>query len=226
MKYKKQCAAYRKKYKLSSVTSEALKTALEEQGYTVIEFNEIDDNENVCILKELLGLAPYMDRSRGFTYRDDKYRLVFLNESLNEEEKQVVLAHEQGHIWNEHLTRNHIFGNDVMQEYEANEFAHYLLRDKTGKNRRVKAGCMLAGFLIVVALIFGILFCRKREEAIYTDHFYIVGSGTKYHQKGCMYIKDRKDVRRLTREEFDSGKYEPCDACLPDQRHSETVKSF
>lgn len=216
MKYKKQCAAYRKKYKLSSVTSEALKTALEEQGYTVIGFNGIDDNENVCILKELLGLAPYMDQSRGFTYRDDKYRLVFLNESLNEEEKQIVLAHEQGHIWNGHMTKDHIFGNDVIQEHEANEFAHYLMKDKTGRKRRAKAGCAFAGVLAAAVLVSGIFLYRKRVETLYTDHFYIVGSGMKYHQKECMYIRDRKDVHRLTKKDFESGKYEPCDACLPD----------
>ena len=31
------------------------------------------------------------------------------------------------------------------------------------------------------------------------------------------YIKDKKDVYRLTKEEFESGNYEPCQACLPDE---------
>lgn len=217
MKYKNQCAAYRKKYKISCVTSEALRAALEAQGYMVVEFHGIDDNENVQILRELLGLAPYMEQSRGFTYRDDKYRLVFINEALTEEEKQIVLAHEQGHIWNGHMTKDHVFGDDVIQEYEANEFVHYLLKDKTGNRRRAKVSCALAGVLILTALISGIFFREKREEAVYTDHFYVVGSGTKYHRMECMYIKERKDVRRLTKEEFDSGEYEPCSACLPGQ---------
>lgn len=215
MNYKKQCAAYRKKYKISRVTSGTLRAALEEQGYTVVEYNGIDDNENVRTLKELLGLASYMEQSEGFTYRDDKYRLVFINESLTEEEKQIVLSHEQGHIWNGHMTKEHVFGNDVMQEYEANEFAHYLMKDKAGNERRIKAVCALAGVLFLTVLAAGIFLNRRREEAVYTDHFYVVGSGTKYHQRECMYIKNRKDVRRLTKEEFDSGMYEPCKACLP-----------
>lgn len=222
MKCKKQCAecaAYRRKYKISSVTSEVLRTALEEQGYTIIEFNGVDDNENVRILKDLLGLAPYMEQSRGFTYRDKKYRLVFVNEALNEEERQIVLAHEQGHIWNDHMEKDYIFGNDVVQEYEANEFVHYLMKYKKGKMRGKWMGCALAGILICIALVSGILLYRNREQVVYTDLFYVAGSGTKYHQKGCMYIRDRKDVRRLTEEEFISGKYEPCDICLPGQNY-------
>ena len=217
MKYKKQCAAYRKKYKISSITSEALKGALEKQGYTVIEFNGIDDNENVRILKELLGLAPYMEQSRGFTYCDRKYRLVFVNEALNEEEKQIVLAHEQGHIWNGHMTKDCIFGNDVVQEYEANEFVHYLMKSKRRKMRGQWVGCAFAGIVICIALVAGIFLYKKQGQAIYTDHFYVAGSETKYHQKECAYVRDRKDIRRLTEEEFTSGKYEPCDICLPDQ---------
>lgn len=219
MKYKKQCAAYRKKYKISSVTSAALKAALEEQGYTVIEFNGIDDNENVRILKELLGLSLYMEQSRGFTYRDKKYRLVFVNEALNEEEKQIVLAHEQGHIWNGHMAEDCIFGNDVLQEYEANEFVHYLMKYKEGKKRGRWIGCVLAGVLICMAFVSGIILYRKRKQALPEDYFYVIGSGTKYHQKDCVYIGTGEDARRLTEEEFASGKYEPCDACLPDQNY-------
>ena len=41
------------------------------------------------------------------------------NEDLNEEEKQVALAHEEGHIWNDHLVKDNILGNDVIPVLES-----------------------------------------------------------------------------------------------------------
>ena len=64
----------------------------------------------------------------------------------------------------------------------------------------------------------GFYFKQKSDEAIYTEDLYRTESGTKYHIKDCIYIKDRKDVFRLTKKEFESGEYEPCEACMPDKR--------
>lgn len=48
--------------------------------------------------------------------------------------------------------------------------------------------------------------------------FSITEAGSKYHRKQCVYVKDRKDVRKMTLEEFDSDIYEPCDVCFPDDQ--------
>ncbi len=45
--------------------------------------------------------------------------------------------------------------------------------------------------------------------------FYVTGTGTKYHRRNCARIKNNSTVTRMTKEQFDSGKYEPCDVCLP-----------
>lgn len=47
-----------------------------------------------------------------------------------------MLSHEEGHIWNKHLAKQSIFGEDVIQEHEANEFAHYLLLDVLRKRKK------------------------------------------------------------------------------------------
>lgn len=218
MKYNRQVADFKRKFKIKQVTSEGLCRALSEQGYTVIEFNGIDDNDDVTALKNALGVGPYMDQSRCFTYRDDKYRIVFIHEGLNEEERQVTLAHEEGHIWNDHLTKNNVIGNDVIQEHEANEFAHYLLKDKTGKRKKVITVATLCALITIAGIVSGLLLKNQHDTAMYTDNLYRTETGGKYHLRDCMFIKDKTDVYRLTREEYDSGEYEPCEACMPDER--------
>ena len=155
MNSKRQAADFKKKYRLNQITSKSLCFVFNRQGYIVVEFNGINDIDEVTALKDALGLGVFMEQSRCFTYRDDKYRIVFINENLNEEERLVALAHEEGHIWNDHLTKDNVIGNDVIQEYEANEFAHYLLKDKTGKKTSVIV--LLCALVAVAGIIAGIV---------------------------------------------------------------------
>lgn len=218
MNYKKQVADFKRKYSIKAITSESLVRALNEQGYTVIEFNGIADSEDVIALRDALNVGAYMKQSRCFTYRDDKYRLVFINEGLNEEERQVALAHEEGHIWNDHLVKDNILGNDVIQEHQANEFAHYLLKDKDGKQRRARNIAIISLIVVAMCILAGMSIKNQHDKVVYTEDLYRTESGTKYHLKNCMYLEDRTDVYRLTKEEFESGDYEPCEACKPDER--------
>jgi len=214
----KQVKVFRKKYQLKTVTSDGLTSALGQQGYTVIEFNGIDDNEDVSCLIEALNLADRIRISRCFTYRDDKYRLVFLNENLTEEERVIALAHEEGHICGGHMTVDNIFGEDIIQEHSANEFAHHLLKDISGKKRRRSIIIAVVTLVIIVCLGIGLYLKNTHDEAVYAEDLYRTETGSKYHVRDCMYIKDKTDVYRLTKEEFDSGEYEPCGACKPNER--------
>lgn len=129
-----------------------------------------------------------------------------------------MLAHEEGHIWNSHFNSNSILGNDVHQEYQANEFSHYLLDDKTGKKKRIKMGVIISVLVLTIGLGAGYYFKNQHDERVYIDNLYRTATGSKYHVRDCMYIKDKTDVQRLTREEFDSGEYDPCNACKPDEK--------
>ena len=137
---------------------------------------------------------------------------------LTEEEKQIVLAHEEGHIWNDHLSKECVLGNDVVQEYEANEFAHFLLADKKGTIKRTKILVVCTIILLITAICLGVFLKNRHDVAVFKDDLYRTESGSKYHLRDCIYIKDKTDVYRLTIEEFNSGKYEPCEACKPDER--------
>ena len=115
-----------KEYGLQNVTLENLRSAIQKQGYTIVEYNNIFNGENVAALIDALGLENFCEGSKGFTYADTKRRLVFLHEDLSDKEKLMILAHEEGHIYCNHLTSTPVLGRDVIEEHEANEFAHLL----------------------------------------------------------------------------------------------------
>ncbi|MFQ7105618.1 MAG: ImmA/IrrE family metallo-endopeptidase [Neglectibacter timonensis] len=217
---KKKTKSFIKDFKLQTITLKTLRAAIEKQGYVVIEYNNIFNSENVTNLIAVLGLEHICERSKGFTYADSKRRLVFLHEDLSEQEKLMVLAHEEGHIYCNHLSSVPIIGRDVVEEYEANEFAHYLLHQ--GIDQRVrrfvshhKKATITIATIIVIAISITFLLCAINHEKNYYGDFYITSTGNKYHEAECIFVKHKDNVHRLTVEQFESGEYEPCDICLP-----------
>lgn len=72
--------------------------------------------------------------------------------------------------------------------------------------------------ILLVGIGTGVYLKQQHDDAVYMDDLYRTETGSKYHLRDCMYIEDKTDVYRLTQEEFYSGKYEPCEACMPDKR--------
>ena len=217
VEWKSQASLFRKKYGLRTINSETLCKALKEQGYTVVEFNGISDKPAVAELIDALQIRNLASQSRCFTYQDENYRLVFLHEDLNDEERTITLAHEEGHIWNRHMNQGNVIGTDVIQEFEANEFAHYLLLTRSDSHNRKLRVCVFTLLLLVLCAVVAITIKHYHDKAIFTDNLYRVSDGKKYHFRDCNYIKDRKDVTRLTIDEYESGEYEPCSVCKPDE---------
>ena len=217
---KKSVSLFKKKYKLTEITEGSICNALQKQGYAVIYFNTAFNDENVSQIIGNLKLEETIASHKGFTYSNSKYRLVFVNEDLTEEERLMVLAHEEGHIFCEHVSCQPIIGLDVKQEHIANEFAHYLLHpDKSDKTkswfmRHKKIVISICACVLLVAV--GItVFSIVSKERSYYGGYYITETGSKYHKKNCIFVKNKDNIRRLTKEEFDNGDYEPCDMCLP-----------
>ena len=126
---KKLACKFRKEYKINKLTASALSEILTKQGYTVVNFNSLYNEPDVAELINTLNLSDFVKERKGFTYADSNHRIVFVNEDLSEQEKLLVLLHEEGHIYCGHLTEKSIIGRDVIQEYEANEFVHYMLNE-------------------------------------------------------------------------------------------------
>ena len=210
---KKKVKSFLQEYGLQNVTLENLRSAIQKQGYTVVEYNNIFNDENVAALIDALGLENFCERSKGFTYADTKRRLVFLHEDLSDKEKLMILAHEEGHIYRNHLTSTPVLGRDVIEEHEANEFAHYLLHQSVWQkgHKKTSAAIVVAIALLVVSGFIGYkIYCGNT----YYGEYYITSTGNKYHDKECGYVKGKDNVERMTREQYESGEYEPCGKCL------------
>lgn len=213
--------SFLREYKLDRVTLPDLRRILQQQGYTIVEFNHILNDEPVDALIDALGLADAVSKSKGFTYADAHRRLVFLHEDLSEKEKLLVLAHEEGHIYCDHFSSAPVLGKDVTEEHEAGEFTHYLL-NSDGKflsflrKKKLLLGCIAGGLILAIAggLVFGAL----HKEQRYYGTFYITASGNKYHEKECIFVKDKTNTRRMTKEDFESGDFTPCGICLPPEQ--------
>lgn len=217
---KRKVRQFIKKHDLRQITYAGLKQVAEDMGYTVIEFNSSYNESNIQTVINNLNLQDAIIQSRGFTYIDKKYRLIFVNESLNEEEKQLVMSHELGHILCGHFNTCSIIGKDVRDEFEANEFSHYLLKRNIGQKiscfvrtyKKATIVITVMTFLTVTSL--GVAAIVKKSRSYYGE-YYITEVGNKYHKKDCIFIKNKRHVKRLSKEKFNSGQYAPCKMCLP-----------
>lgn len=197
-----------------------MKKVLTQQGYLIVEYNGIYNDEVVSSLLQSLNLQDSASQLRGFSYSDNNHRIVFVNEDLSDEEKLMVLAHEEGHIYLNHMTTVCCIGHDVKQEHDANEFAHYLLNQSALRKaslflKKHKKACIsVACILLAVAIGITGVWEYNRNQSYYGE-FYVTSSGQKYHRKDCIFVKNKTNISRLTKEQFDSGEYDPCEICLP-----------
>lgn len=201
------------------ITIDGLKNIAQKLGFTVIQYDSVCSDEDVAVIADSLDLRRILEREKGFTYTDRNYRLVFVNRDLTEEEAVIVFLHELGHIYLGHAERATSFGYDVLEEYAAGEFVHYLLEPSMSGRIAAfvqkKKRLLLCIAAVAVVLILGIvLYSKKKSDEYYSQEFYVTESGKKYHLRKCYYIKG-KDVRKLTEDELKSGEYEPCNVCIP-----------
>lgn len=199
-----------RKYKLSKPSLDDALFIIQEQGYEIIDFDPSSNND----LFQELSLDKDITRQGAFLYRNNKVKLLFIRETLDEREKLYAVAHEIGHILCNHVQDE----TSVNEEYEANEFAHYFLHPSknqqaiaaVSRRKWISIGTII--FIICLSLI-GIWSWNSFIESKYSN-YYVTSSGTKYHRKSCSLIKDKENLRRLTKEDVQSGAYEACGVCL------------
>ena len=208
-------------YGISKVTLENLIYIIEDQGFEIIEYSQRDCSDSVWTVLNTLNLTAYAESGKAFAYKCGKSKLLFVCEEMTADEKLYALAHEEGHIIFGHLCNGACDGNAVEEEYVANEFAHYLLHPPlllkfaTTVKRNKKKALWVALIALALAVIIPITVSVIQGRSYYGE-YYVTESGTKYHEKECMTIKDRSNVRRLTEKDYYSGDYEPCHVCLPE----------
>ena len=208
-------------YSISKVTLENLIYIIEDQGFEIIEYSQRDRSDSVWTVLNTLNLTVYAETGKAFAYKCGKSKLLFVCEEMTADEKLYALAHEEGHIIFGHLCNGACDGNAVEEEYVANEFAHYLLHPplllkfattvKSNRKKTLWIAIIALALAVIIPLTVNVI-----QSCSYYGGYYVTESGTKYHEKECMTIKDRSNVRRLTEKDYYSGDYEPCHVCLPD----------
>lgn len=208
-------------HSISKVTLENLIYIIEDQGFEIIEYSQRDRSDNVLTVLNTLNLTAYAESGKAFAYKCGRSKLLFVCEEKTADEKLYALAHEEGHIIFGHLCNGACDGNAVEEEYVANEFAHYLLHSplllkfattvKSNKKKALWVALIALSLAVIIPLTVNIIQSRS-----YYGEYYVTESGTKYHEKDYMTIKDRSNVRRLTEKDYYSVDYEPCHVCLPD----------
>lgn len=218
--YRRKANKFISKFSITSISSEALIEAIEKCGYKVIRYRSYSNNDTIHDLMEQLDILEFADGEKAFTYSDSQNRFVFLSKDLSEEEACILLSHEAGHVFLNHTGRKIISGQDITNEYEANEFSHYLL--KTGILRKIRFNIAknktiyITAAVIASALIVSAYFCINAflpGDTVY----YISENGEKYHRKDCIYIKGKNNLKKYTLDELKNMNYSPCKVCIPDQ---------
>ena len=90
---KKVARSFLREYKIKTLTVDRISEIIRSQGYKIIRFGKAYNDENTEILINGLELNGYIQAYSAFTYVDDKYRLVFLEDNLSEEETLVHLVY-------------------------------------------------------------------------------------------------------------------------------------
>lgn len=225
---KAQLKAYRlmKEYRISNPSLDDLLRITTAMGYEIVDYSPTENADSVTILLRELSLEQFVKSQKAFVYSKGEIRLLFVCDTLSPNEKRYAIAHELGHIAMGHMKNGVCNDTDVEEEYEANEFAHYLLNPGNGTKCKlwIRRHALLA-VVIGVCLILGIStpFIIKgiMKAQSYYGEYYITESGEKYHDKNCMIIKGKTNIRRLTKEDYECGKYQPCQICLSDTQNHE-----
>lgn len=125
-----------KEYGLSEPTLDDLVFITQRLGYEIIDFSQEETSVAITTLVHELGVTDLIKTSRAFVYQKGDVKLLFVDDTMTSDEKRYAIAHELGHIFLDHLSKNSSFSADMEEEFEANEFAHYLLNPDS----RTKAG--------------------------------------------------------------------------------------
>lgn len=197
-----------------------LKRVLKQQGFTLVRYSHHGNTPEVDTILASLNLSKYALSVKAFTYVDGSNRLIFLVENLSDREAVILLAHEEGHIVLDCVGNGKVFGDDIENEYAANEFAHHLIKrfkNKSLSQIQQRKKPLIVFISVLAVLVVGMLaFTFFNGRSTGEDIYYVTSTGKKYHAKDCKYIEGKKNLTALTKDECIRQGYEPCDVCVSD----------
>lgn len=213
----------------NDITFHNAKNYVERQlGYHVLYIGTPDGNREM----QRYSLTDYKDKL-AFSYTADTCNLIFISNTLSEDEKLLYLLHECGHILANHINMDANEIDSTRAEKEANEFAYTVLLVGSRKQKTRYKGPFCISFVLAVmfmVLTAVLVFCDppKVSQTLSRSAFtnassgteeaddnvvYVTPHGQKYHVPSCRYVKGRNDIIAISPEE--ASKYDPCKVCNP-----------
>lgn len=217
-----------RKNRLSSKPSlKTLEKLIQDNGFTIIEYNKYNNTPEVNELIQTLGIEDRISIENSFVYVDENIKFVFINSDLKPSEKTTLLCHELGHICDKCLLApNHIYSK-IEREAFANEFAHYLehpsiLTKIISTFLRRKLICILIFVLLLFSSAGIYIASNSQVKTVFSAHqstvlnqpYYVTTTGIRYHQSFCKHVKYKTNTTQLTIDEAVSKGYTPCLDCI------------
>lgn len=222
-----------KKLKTYNISVDDLKKIIKQQGYTIVGYDKFSNKKDVEVVLNELNLKQFSQTVKAFTYADNNYRIVFISNGLSDAETIILLAHEAGHIFLNHMSRlNGICDVNVTFENEANEFSHYLICPSFVSKVRLFLNFNRKTIILAITLIIAFIISlfayqsvrqnttdvnEHKTESSYeenTEEVYVTENGRKYHKKWCIYIKGKQKIKSLNISDAEND-YKPCKMCFP-----------
>lgn len=144
------------KYKLHSLSADKLKDIIKQLGYTIVPYNQFHNNDYTIQLINDLSIQEYIEHQKSFTYERDALRLVFIIDSVSEDEAITLLLHEIGHIILGH-TKISTVNQDIEHENQANQFSYDVKRLLKYKQIIKETSIITASFLVFLLIMGNII---------------------------------------------------------------------
>lgn len=233
----KETSKFIRKYGLTqkNLSSRILKQIFVDSGFRIILFNKFRNEPKIQKLINAYEANEQILTRKTFILVDNENKLLFIRQHIGEEELIHYLLHELGHVW---LKHTYSLYDDDIQEREADEFAvHVKILLRQQKNlRNISIVCSM---LILAVLIHVSQALPPSTPAMNTtvtpiinttltptisappsvdtefEAVYITTSGKKYHKPDCRYVKNKTNIKEISKSEAIRLEYEPCKICNP-----------
>jgi hypothetical protein len=217
-----------RKNRLSSAPDlNVLEKLIQDNGFTIIEYNKYNNTSEVNELIQTLRIENRISTENSFVYLDGNIKFVFINSDLKPSEKITLLCHELGHICDKRLDApNHLYSK-IEREVFANEFAHYLehpsLLTKTFSTfLKRKLVCILILVLILLSATGIYIGSNPQVKAVFstqqsadlTQPYYVTTTGIRYHKNFCKHVRHKTNTTQMTIDDAISQGYTPCLDCI------------
>ena len=234
LKFLRETKLYRKKITPSKVVE-----ILRSQGFEVVEFATAEDT----IIKHF-GLSEYMRHHQSVAYSDNGRKYIFIKKHITDKDKNLLLLHEEGHIYLEHTAGKEelIHNTSVWKEWQANMF--YLTVITVNRFCRYGIYLILIALIIMIAVLFnnrniGAITSggsmdyikniptetNNNKSAVNSEIVYYTDEGDTYHlYRACSYIKYVKNVKKGSIEQ--SKKARCCPECDEYRTKEELLKLY